>query len=345
MTMIIRLLAYPPGELTPSISPASTVPRISCLLQASSLPEGQALDVRIQGRALVGSRDQEQQMFSWQCAKGEAIRVTLYARSKRGREWLGCWNGEAALLHAGSLPVQVTFAGHPQPEVDPAEIVPWLSAAEHNGHSSSLSEGEDLVVLTSAEHIAHLSADQARTRHEDQAPSAQGSEQDGPGIEPSASEEISAPGIEAPEGTQLATWHADSSSNAALEALSRLLARMPQKTLLVDLRQHPRKTRFLESDPLSKQVLRQTFGARYWDRGWSIRTIQRLVGTENGVRLSAVITNPGDPDGLPLLVERLGRGYSLVLMDRIASYEESARAAVVAELQRQVRNLTTGPLA
>lgn len=375
MATIIRLTAYPLANLTHLagfVPSPDTSPHISCLLHAGFPHSGQRLEVRVQDIELQGKHEDDQQVFSWRCAKGEAIRLTLWSRGRRGREWLGCWNGEQALLHTGTLPVQVTFSGQMQPEVDPADLVPWLAVSEHNGHTTEQDAPTDLLVLAqapthdregipetgSADH-AVVFQEGADSSHDDPDGRDEASQEearsfpfaeattDVPSTEVlHAAETATAPTLEAPAGTQLATWHADpTGTESALEALTMQIAQMPTKTLLVDLRQHPRKAaRSQETGPLSKQTLRQTFGARYWDRGWAIRTVQRLHPDQARARLCTVITNPHDPEGLPLLVDRLHRGYSLLLIDRIATYEESTRAAVITELRQQIGDLTFGQL-
>ena len=361
MTTIIRLTAYPLTDLAhlagfePFPPSPDTPPHISCVLHASYPRGAQRLEVRVQDTALQGRTEDEQEVFAWQCAQGEALRLTLWSHGRRSREWLGCWNGEQALLHTGTLPVQVTFAGALQPEVDPADLVPWLAVAEQNGHTTEQDPPTDLFVLAQASDVESTLATGTTTAFQDdtlqeepRAVSWEDVSVEVPGAEVlPPTETVATPTREAPAGTRLAAWHADPTASAsALEALSTRLAQMPAKTLLVDLRQHPRKAaRAQETGPLSKQALRQTFGARYWDRGWAIRTVQHLHPDQSRARLSTVITNPHDPEGLPLLAERLLRGYSLLLFDRTATYEESVRASVIAALQEQVGNLSTGPLA
>ena len=353
-----------PGPFPPS---PDTPPHISCVLHANYPRGGQRLEVRVQDTAFQGRTEDEQEVFSWQCAKGEAIRLTLWSHGRRSREWLGCWNGEQALLHAGTLPVQVTFAGAFQPEVDPADLISWLAVSEHNGHAIEPDPPTEMFVLAQAPNVESTRAMGTATalrecedslldtppqrddvsENPDAAPSEERAAEASNAEVVLPTETVTGPTREAPSGTQLAAWHADPTTPvSALEALHTRLAQMPAKTLLVDLRQHPRKAaRTQETGPLSKQVLRQTFGARYWDRGWAIRTVQHLHPEQNRVRLSTVITNPHDPEGLPLLAERLLRGYSLLLFDRTATYEESVRASVIVALQQQVGNLSTGPLA
>lgn len=369
MTTLLRLFAYPPADLAHLVGfappPSDTSPRISCLLHPGPLPTGQTLEVRVQDMALQGQSEGEQQVFSWQCAAGEALRLILWYRGRPHREWLGCWNGEQVLLHAGTLPVQVIFAGKLQPEVDPADLLSLLSASRHNGHATEPGQTASSNLLVVAQTQPEGEHDELESRDaQDGEPGQSASLSHHSDNEFSAvsDEAVTAasevrerltmetpetpPICQAPAGTQLAAWHADpTGGDASLEALTAQLVQMPAKTLLVDLRQHPRKaSRIQEGGPLSKQTLRQTFGARYWERGWTIRTTQRLHPDSSKARLQCVITNPHDPEGLPLLIERLQRGYSLLLVDRIATYEESARAAVIVALQQQVGNLTVGPL-
>ena len=52
-----------------------------------------------------------------------------------------------------------------------------------------------------------------------------------------------------------------------------------------------------------------------------------------------MVTDGDNPDGLPYLEKYLREGYSMIFMDSISRYEESARRAVVIALQKRIPNL------
>ena len=159
----------------------------------------------------------------------------------------------------------------------------------------------------------------------------------------------------APVGTILASFPAtpvwsQTAHQEQEERLTALLATMPANTILVDLRQHtptPRrgvrsgKGSGLQKRGLSKELLRNQYGGRYWDRGATIQTTRRLISMPPPT-WGRVVTNPDDPDGLGTLVTALVQGFSLVVLDGEPKYAESARAAVLRELHQRVANLTTG---
>jgi hypothetical protein len=164
-----------------------------------------------------------------------------------------------------------------------------------------------------------------------------------------------APLVAAPVGTVLASFPAttvwsQTAHQEQEERLTALLATMPANTILVDLRQHtptPRrgvrssKGSGLQKLGLSKELLRNQYGGRYWDRGATIQTARRLISTPPPT-WGRVVTNPADPDGLGTLVAALVQGFSLMVLDGEPKYAESARAAVLAELHQRIANLTTG---
>jgi hypothetical protein len=174
-------------------------------------------------------------------------------------------------------------------------------------------------------------------------------EQEDPTMQPDAAS------VAAPSGTVLASFPATTAWSQTAhqeqeERLTALLATMPANTILVDLRQHtPTPRQSLRSGKgsgpqklgLSKALLRNQYGGRYWDRGATIQTARRLLSTPPPT-WGRVVTNPDDRDGLATLVTALTHGFSLVVLDGEPKYTESARAAVLAELRQRVANLTTG---
>ena len=159
----------------------------------------------------------------------------------------------------------------------------------------------------------------------------------------------------APVGTILASFSAlivwsQTAHQEQEMRLTELLATLPAQTILVDLRPHtPTLRRSLRrsnvSGPqklgLSKELLRNCYGGRYWDRGATIQTARCLISTPPPT-WGRVVTNPDDPDGLSTLVTALRQGFSLVVLDGETNYAASARAAVLTELRQRVANVTIG---
>ncbi len=149
-------------------------------------------------------------------------------------------------------------------------------------------------------------------------------------------------------GMRIATFHANSQhSEETLDALKKLLATMPSKTVLIDLRQQSQsKKRRQEPGGLSKDRLRAVFGGTYWDRGWAIQTAYRSVPTsESPSGWRRVVIHPeSHPDGILSLVRFLQEGYSMVVIDQMAAYAESPRRGVIEELHNRLPDLVVGPL-
>jgi hypothetical protein len=150
-------------------------------------------------------------------------------------------------------------------------------------------------------------------------------------------------------GPRIAAFHASPLAyEKTLAALKELMALMPPKTIIVDLRRHSRtKKRSQGQSELSKDRLRATFGGKYWDRGWAIETTyQRASASEEHFSpWRQVLVDPDrSPDGIPSFVKHLQEGYSLVMIDNLAAYAESPRRAVIEELQKRISNLAVGPL-
>jgi hypothetical protein len=165
-----------------------------------------------------------------------------------------------------------------------------------------------------------------------------------------------------PDGTMVATMHAASvwsrpDHARVLQQLADRLADMPANTILVDLRQHPptpraRLSRFQpRSTParparpeklgLTKEVLRLLYGARYWDRGREIATSRQMLAGRPS-RWRRVVDPLTSSEGLSMLLQALEQGCSLLILDDLPVYEESARAAVLAALRERTTNLALG---
>jgi hypothetical protein len=163
--------------------------------------------------------------------------------------------------------------------------------------------------------------------------------------------------VSAPASTIVAALHAasvwsQSEHERVVRELADVLAGMPARTILVDLRRHTPTPRASRRAPhvarvnrsgwgLTKDVLRTLYGARYWDRGALISTSRRPAPGKP-VRWSMVVDHPESAEGLGALVTALKQGFSLLLLDSIATYAESSRAAVLAELRQRVANLEVG---
>lgn len=122
---------------------------------------------------------------------------------------------------------------------------------------------------------------------------------------------------------------------------------MSSKTILVDLRLHSRtKKKYQAQSGISKDQLRAAFGGKYWDRGWAIQTALRPASSEgNFSRWRPVVVDPDtQPDGIPSLIRHLQEGFSIIVMDSVAAYEESPRRGVIEELQKRLPGLVVGPV-
>ena len=153
MSSIIRLDAIPIPGLPQIVKsdprePSST--KVNCVLHCEPLPAHQHLEVSINGVLLQGVAEGDQIVFSWQLMKAsDDVRIKLFKRGVVMKYWQGCWNERDALLHLGTLPVQVFFDGKPQPPGGSA-LVATLEAMQrvgeginHNGHTAVVSRAGD----------------------------------------------------------------------------------------------------------------------------------------------------------------------------------------------------------
>lgn len=134
-----------PQKSKMDVSPTPLEPRVNCMLQSGPLPAHQALEVRVNDVLQTGVQGEGQVVFSWQFFKAsDEVRIVLLNRGIRMKQWQGCWNERDAILYSGTLPVQVFFAGKPQPMMEAAmptsssaaiaNLPSWLSEAA-NGNS------------------------------------------------------------------------------------------------------------------------------------------------------------------------------------------------------------------
>lgn len=163
-------------------------------------------------------------------------------------------------------------------------------------------------------------------------------------------EQRTATEVSAMTGMRVAAFHASPYSlEETLQALQTLVASMPSKTIIVDLRHHSRpQGRNREQSGLSQKLLRSVFGGKYWDRSWAIEITYRGVAPTGRSSISQwrrVVANPDrHPEGIPSLVSHLREGYAAVVMDSTANYEDSLRKAVIDELEHRLPGLEVGPV-
>lgn len=373
--MPLRLSAIPitiPQLRRSEVPPSAADVRVNCVLHDSA---SQEIEVCVNERRLTGIQEGEQTVFSWQlCKPTDLVHITLLKGGRRLKEWQGCWNGQDAILHYGSLPIQVVFDGTLQPIVDASMMASLLlTGGTENGshqadepdtqhpdpshgpptrkHSPRLLLVQDLLVLAENPSSSSL--------HEEREVSAQAVSQQEEAnssaaeIGPPEEEEDRLEEVEASEGVleeatdlppegkmRVAAFHAGPLQT--LQALQTLVATMPQPTLIVDLRPSvPKRRRAQDHSELSMHHLQERFGGTYWNRGWAIQTnLQR--SQEEGWRS---IMTQSHAQGLPALEERLREGWSLILMDATANYRESRRQAVIEALRQALPDLDVSPFA
>ncbi len=416
--MGIRLDAIPitglPQIMKTESEPEPYATRVNCLLHSGQLLEHQHLEVRVNNVLQDGISEGNQTVFSWQFFKAtDEVLITLHNRGMQTKHWRGCWNERDAILHTGTLPVQVAFNGKMQQvagttiddisSVALADSMPPTDAANSNGHSGHLmlesdnstdnieshgnekqirtADVQELLVIAEANsspvvtqqqtEIAAAEEDEEFQREQERIENEEFEEVEDEdlqededveddGYEPSNDMEggeslsIQRKGLQedeattTPVGKRVAAFHANPVAlEQTLQALKDLVAKMPPKTIIVDLREHNRQSRHsLTSSALSKELLRGVFGAKYWDRGWAIKTsFQFTVGSDNSSRrLRAAIVNCNHPDGIPSLTKHYEEGYSFVLMDSRASYDESPRRTVIDELRQRIPDLVVEPI-
>ena len=448
---MIRLNAIPITGL-PQMSkadvPESYTVRVNCVLYSGQLAEYQELEVQVNRVPLKGRREGNQSVFTWQFFQAsDEVQIALLSRGRRIKHWQGCWNERDAILHAGTLPVQIFFEGKLQ-------TMATVSSAALARRSSSLAEtvigsrpietgdlernqdekrtggsrgeGEtvivqDLLVIVASEQPPAVQQEREVEENEREDEGAVDSEEregdnagqweDGPyevedeeeqweeersldkdgregdnasqeekeegtpdrqevegsdtvrQVDDVAVKEAVAPHTEVHDlvgrdeqqpgrnhlaGRHIAAFHASPLAlEKTLESLKELVARMPSKTLIVDVRPMDRQKKKYQEQGFSKQLLRSVFGAKYWDRGWAIQTVSQMVPPADKAGFSTwryVVDKLENPHGIPSLVKKLEEGYSIVVMDSIAAYAESRRRAVIDELQRRVPALNVGPL-
>ncbi len=142
---------------------------------------------------------------------------------------------------------------------------------------------------------------------------------------------------------KVAVFHADPAmADRTIERLKALLAMMPRKTAIIDLRELSRTRQKEEYSPLARAHLRADFGGRYWDRSQYIKTTYRSLPEAQRTMSSQwerVVTDADTPDGLPFLEKYVRAGYSMIFMDATGRYAESARRAVMIAMRERLPTL------
>lgn len=137
-----------------------------------------------------------------------------------------------------------------------------------------------------------------------------------------------------------------SEPEASLQQLTALLAKMPKKTVIVDLQMRSRSQQRKEDYALlSPPQMRDAFGGKYWERGHTITTsYQELPPSPNArIRQWKKAVTSSRPDGIPFLVASLKQGYSLIFLEAYHAYEESTSAAAIEALREQIPALDVRP--
>jgi hypothetical protein len=134
---------------------------------------------------------------------------------------------------------------------------------------------------------------------------------------------------------QLIAFHAGP-SDSVLQDLKDLVASLPTRTLIVDVRPKGRKNQAQNG----KVLLQKVFGAKYWDRSWAIAFRDQSVPLDarqkNGGFRQVIEEPEHNPDGILALLQKLEQGYTLIVIDAIAEEAQSRRKAVIDELQQRI---------
>lgn len=146
---MIRLDTYPTegmAALARSSTVSSPPPQLSCLLHSGVLPARQSLAVWVDGVSQTLAREENQEVFSWQCGIDTPMEIHLLMQHGQVvKAWRGWWKGGTTLAHTGTLALQVLCAGDPQPAGAAPSLPPPLSVRQeaapvsHNGSTAPLS--------------------------------------------------------------------------------------------------------------------------------------------------------------------------------------------------------------
>ncbi len=352
--------------------------RVNCVLHSGPLSAMQELTVSLNGTPLEGVREGEQFVFSWQLLlASDEIKVVLRSGGKPQKYWHGCWNARNGIVHAGTLPVQVFFNGRAQPHVEAmiiplSEVLTVISAGEDLDEQWARRGGKgyesfEKQVMTASEQLSDENLKGGKVIAEREENEVEWEDADDPeedqdekpdkGLETRYDErsvskeqgEVAQSGERAASvrdqeqqsdrARQLIAFHA-SPSDSVLQNLKDLVASLPARTLIVDVRPKVRK----DQTQNGKVLLQKVFGAKYWDRSWAIAFRYQPVPLDErqkNVGFRQVIEEPEhNPDGILALLQKLEQGYTLIVIDAIAEEAQSRRKAVIDELQQRVPGVT-----
>lgn len=382
---MLRLDCYTAATLALSRQQEDTPPLLSCVLQHGAPGAQQHLAVWVGGVRQPLTRDGERDICTWQCAPEVEMEIRLDQHHQMSKAWRGWWR-KGAIVHVGTLPLQVFLEGQEQPAASAAALsasMPPLRESatldQRNGTSAlhpQAAASATSVVERPAVQADQLSASEETTEEEEQdlwdmdlaamrQAAAQGQEEEAEAVaappvdshvaHDSSQAETMGESAEIVTAPMIAAMGARAAGSRAeqermLEQLAVLLADMPPKTILVDLRQHARTPRVHSSrraSPrpgatlgLTKETLRGLYGARYWERGGGIPTTLRQVSTRPA-RWHLMISDP-QAEGLQELLAQLAAGVSLLILDGEATYPGSKRAAVIDFVREQCPQVTIG---
>ena len=354
----LEAISIPPsffGGLSQQNAPEQ--PKVRCILSSGPLAESDHLNVLLNGTPIPGGKEHDQWVCAWQLFKGtDEIRVIFVHGEIESQSWRGCWDERDAILHAGTLPIQIRFNGKLQPmtagTTHLVALSPTTDPLSTNGHCSvpvpialdeySQSEKEqdgpsDTVVQPELPGTQDHSREFSETLEQTETNELKDAETSSRAEEQSRALAASEQHLVSYSLTHAAT------AEQILQTLKALLEQMPANTMMIDLRKQdrtPRKKMGSQNHSL-KDVLRAVFGAKYWDRGWAINTEVQAVPTQQGSsRGEVVITNPEYVEGLGMLIEAYREGYSLLLIDQWSRYEQSTLSAVIQVLRHHFPTLS-----
>lgn len=144
----ISIIGLP--KISKAALPEPSMVRVNGVLQSEPLPAQQELEVRLNGEPLTGVREGKQQVFSWQWVRA-SDQVQMILRSPGPTQyWRASWDGRAAIVHTGTLLVQVVFDGKVQLPTEGARVN-GSSPAEAPASSGGAGMRADLTLIAVAQ--------------------------------------------------------------------------------------------------------------------------------------------------------------------------------------------------
>ncbi|MBO0784122.1 MAG: hypothetical protein J2P37_35395 [Ktedonobacteraceae bacterium] len=135
-------------QVTQADPPSALLPLVNCLLHSGSLPPHHYLEVQLNDVPLEGIPEGEHLIFTWQFHRAtDEAQIRLLRRGVEIHHWRGRWNGSDALLHKGTLPIQVVLNGKFQLAATELPIAATLSTSA-NGHSHIQTENQATAMTT-----------------------------------------------------------------------------------------------------------------------------------------------------------------------------------------------------